>query len=206
MTQPRTGDVAVPGPDAVSLALHRALRTERTMLRIRWFGVAFGVLQVLTYYIPHPPGALPAALAFVGLLAAGNVAVTMAVRRVTTLRAARVLALAALGLDIVVVMGLVFVYTFDPETAMFAVVYVLPLEGAVRFQLRGALGTMAGAAVLYSLREVYGLVVYGNEFFLTSISFRMGIGVIIAAVAGAMATALVGEREEAERSRAVKKA
>jgi signal transduction histidine kinase len=172
------------------------------MIRVRWIGVAFGLVQVLTYYIPYPPGALAAALSCVALLAAGNVAVMVALRRVTTLSSARALALAALSLDILVVTGLVFVYTFDPETVMFAVMYILPLEGAVRFQLRGALATMAVAAVLYTLREIFGAAVYGNDFFLTSISFRMGIGFIIAAVAGAMANSLVGEREEAERVRA----
>ena len=183
-------------------ALHRAWRTERIMIRVRWIGVGFGLLQVFTYYIPHPPGALAAALSCVALLAAGNVAVMVALRRVRTLRSARALALAALGLDIAVVMALVFVYTFDPETAMYAVVYILPLEGAVRFQLRGALATMAVATVVYTVREMYGAAVFGNEFILTSISFRMGIGFIIAAVAGAMANSLVGEREEAERIRA----
>jgi signal transduction histidine kinase len=172
------------------------------MVRIRWGGVAFGVVQVLTYYIPHPPGALPAALAFVALLAVGNAAVMVVTRRVATLRAARRLSSAALALDIVVVMGLVFVYTFDPETAMFAVVYVLPLEGAVRAQLRGALGTMAIVTALYTAREVFGAAVHGNAFIWASISFRMGIGFIIAAVAGAMAASLVGEREDAERARA----
>jgi signal transduction histidine kinase len=189
------------GGEVADVGLRRALRPERTMLRIRWIGVGFGLIQVFTYYIPHPPGALAAALAFIVLLAAGNVGVMVALRRVTTLRGARILALAALSLDIVVVMGLVFVYTFDPDTAIFAIVYILALEGAVRFQLLGALGTMTVAAVLYTVRETYGWAVYGNDFLLTSISFRMGIGFIIAGVAGAMANSLVGEREDAERLR-----
>jgi signal transduction histidine kinase len=189
-------------PDGSQAALQRMLRTEGTIVRIRWAAVAFGLLQVFTYYLPHPPAALPAALACVALLAAGNVAVSGAVLRVATPRAARRLGLAALGLDIAVIMGLVFVYTFDPDTAMFALVYVLPLEGAVRFRLRGALVTMAVAAGLYSLRELFGALVYGNDLLLASISFRMGIGFIIAAVAGAMAGALVSEREDAERASA----
>ena len=39
------------------------------MVRVRWIGVGFGLLQVFTYYIPHPPGTLAAALSCVAPLA-----------------------------------------------------------------------------------------------------------------------------------------
>lgn len=200
MSEPQARGQTADG--ARDVALHRALRTERTMARIRWLAVPFALVQTVTYYIPHEPWTYELSLALVALLAAGNVVITVLMRRVTTVRAARVLSVGALTFDLVVVMGLVFVYTFDPETAMFALVYLLPLEGAIRFQLRGALLTMLAATALYTLREVFGAVAYGNDFLAVSVSFRMGIGFIIAAVAGAMASSLVGEREEVERGKA----
>jgi signal transduction histidine kinase len=183
-------------------SLVRALRTERTMVRVRWVAVAFACLQVLTYYLPYPPGVLPVAFALVFVLAAGNVVAWAALRRTATVRGARQLQAGTLLLDGLVVMGLVVVYTFDVDTAMWAVIYILPLEGALKFGLRGSLTTMAAATVAYSLRELYGMAEYGNPFLATSVSFRMGIGFIIAWVAGAMASSLVRERDEVERSKA----
>jgi signal transduction histidine kinase len=183
------------------IALRRALRTERTLIRVRWVAVVFALVQVLTYYIPHPPGAMPAALGIVALLALGNVVLALRIRGADTLPAVRRLGAAALALDTVVVLGLVVVYTFDPDTAMWAVLYLLPLEAAMRFQLRGALLTMAVMTVGYVTREVYGSVVYGNGFWWTSISFRMGIGFLIAWVAGWMASSLVRDRSELEEAK-----
>jgi signal transduction histidine kinase len=183
------------------VALHRAVRAERTIMRVRWAAVPFAILQVLTYYIPYPPGMIRWAFAFVALLIVGNGFITWRLRTVGSLQATRRLGYVSLGLDIVFVMGLVFVYTFDPETAMWAVVYVLPLEAATRFQLRGALTTMAIATGLYTLREVYGAAVYGNDFLPTSITFRMGIGWIIAWVAGSMASNLVRDRNDLEQAK-----
>lgn len=39
------------------------------MVRVRWAGVAFGLLQVLTYYLPYPPNLRALALGLVGVLA-----------------------------------------------------------------------------------------------------------------------------------------
>jgi PAS domain S-box-containing protein len=181
-----------------TLELKRLRHTERTMGRIRWAGVAFGVVHALTFYRPYPDGVLPWALVAMALLGAGNVAVAASARRATDADGMRRVALGALVLDVVAIMALVFVYTFDVETAVWAVTYLLPLEGAVRFQLRGALATMGVVAVVYAVREVYGTVVYGNELLPISVSFRMGIGFLIAAVAGSMASSLVRDRRQAE--------
>ena len=181
--------------------LARSLRIERVMQRIRVVAVVFGIVQVVTYYLPYPPGILVAAFALLGLLSVGTAAVQLASRRITSLRAMRLLGACSLLLDIVVVTGLVFVYTFDPDTAIWALLYVLPLEGAIRFGLRGALLTMATVAVVYAVREMFGAAAYGNAVLMTSISFRMGVGFIIAAVAGAMASSLVTERDQVERAR-----
>ncbi|CAN5840089.1 hypothetical protein BH20ACT7_BH20ACT7_06020 [soil metagenome] len=188
--------------DGSQTRLARSRRIERVMQRIRVVGIAFGVVQVLTYYLPYPPGILPAAFGLLGLLAAGTAAVQLALQRITSLRAVRRLGACSLLLDIVVVTGLVFVYTFDPDTAIWALLYILPLEGAIRFGLRGALMTMAIVAAVYAVREVFGAAAYGNAVLATSISFRMGVGFIIAAVAGAMASNLVTERDQVERARA----
>ena len=188
-------------PTASTSPLGRALRTERTMTRVRWVAAVFAVVQVVTYYIPYPPGVLAMAAAVVVLLVVGNLLATSVLRKTTTLAAARKLQVATLVLDAVIVLGLVVVYTFDADTAIWAVIYILPLEGAIKFGLSGSLATMGAAAVAYTAREFYGLSAYGNSLLPTSISFRMGIGFIIAWVAGAMASSLIRDRDQLERAK-----
>jgi signal transduction histidine kinase len=186
--------------EAVELA--RALRTERTMVAVRWGAVVFATIQVLTFYLPYPEGILPFALALVALLAVGNVVIQLRLRAgVDSLRTARRIGMIALALEIAAAMGLVVVYTFDENTMMFAILYLLPLEAALRFQLRGALITWGIITVLYTLREIYGTLVYGNDFLIVSINFRMGIAFLIAWVAGQMASSLVRDRTELEQAR-----
>lgn len=172
------------------------------MVRVRWVAAAFAAVQVATYYLPFPAGVLPWSAALVAALALGNLGLWLAARRPLTGRSAARLGVASLALDTAVVLGLITTYTFDPNTASFALLYVLPLEGAVLFRLRGALVTMAAATVGYAAREVYGAVAYDVTFLPQSISFRTGLGLLIAAVAGWMASNLNAEREEAEAARA----
>jgi signal transduction histidine kinase len=166
------------------------------MIRVRWLGVVFAAVQVATYYLPYPPGVLVLAAALVVVLVAGNAVAYAGYTRAHTVRDIWRLQVASLVLDGIVVMGLVFVYTFDADTAMWAVIYILPLEGAIKFALRGALWTMAAATLAYTVREIYGQAVYETPFLATSVSFRMGIGFIIAWVAGAMAASLLRDREQ----------
>ncbi|MBN9108874.1 MAG: response regulator [Pseudonocardia sp.] len=181
---------------AETAELARLVRAERIMVRIRWGGVAFALVQVLTYYLPYPPGLLEAALALTFLLAAGNVAFWRAIPSMTTLRRARRISVLALLLNAVVFVGLVAVYTFDTETAIWAVLYVLPMEAAIRFQLRGAMWTIGALTVVYTIREAVGTIVYGHPFLVVSITYRMGIGLIIASVAGAIAQSLTQDRRQ----------
>lgn len=166
------------------------------MVRVRWGGVAFGLAQVLTYYLPYPPGLLELALGLAALLAVGNVVIWRVLPAITTLRRARRLSVLALLLNATVFVGLVFVYTFDTETAIWALLYVLPMEAAIRFQLRGAMITIGALTVVYTVREIVGTLVYGNPFLVVSITYRMGVGLIIASVAGAIAQSLTRDREQ----------
>ncbi len=182
-------------PDAVAAA-ERLRRSIRTLARVRWVAAAFAAVHVATYYLPFPPGVLAWSVALVVLLGLGNVALVLGSRPELDLPRARRLALASLTLDTTVVVGLVTTYTFDPNVAIFALIYLLPLEGAVLFQMRGAVATMAVAAAAYAAREVYGFFVYDLPFLPQSISFRMGIGFLIAVVAGVLARDLSAEREQ----------
>lgn len=167
------------------------------MMIARAIGAPWAFLQIFTYSDkPYPPGTQGWAIVFATLLLVGNIAVYVASKRVRTLQAARTLAGASLSLDLIVVSGIVWLWAFDPGSALWAVLFILPLEGAVRFQLQGALATWAGSTLLYIGRELFGSERFGYELQWNSISFRMGIGLIIALVAGLMARDLLRQREK----------
>ena len=179
------------------VALEDLRRSERTMLIVRAIGVPWAFLQILTHTEPpYPPGIREMAFGLAALLLVGNLAIYLLSRRERGLEGSRWLAGASLSLDLVVVSGIVWLYAFDHASALWAVLFILPLEGAMRFQLRGALATWLGATFIYIGRELYGSERYGYRLEWNSITFRMGIGLIIALVAGLMARDLMRQREK----------
>ncbi len=174
----------------------RQLRTVRNLATIRWLAIVWAAIQVFTYYLPYPAGVLPWAIVAVGVLLVGNAGIWLRLPQASTAAAVRKLAVASVLVDGVAIVMLVYVYTFDPETAIWATLYIVPLGAAALFQLRGALWTMAAVTVLYAVREVYGHLAFENELLPVSISFRMGVGFIISGFAGAMASGLVSRLRE----------
>jgi signal transduction histidine kinase len=179
-------------------------RSEGIMTRVRYAAVGFAVLQTMLYVppagIPMPDYVRPGGLVIAALFALGTTIVWLISRRAESLEAARALALASLAMDIAIASGFVWFFSFDPESAQWAILFVLPLEGAVRFQLRGALWTWAAVTVLYIGRELFAAQRYGFEVAPESISFRMGLNLLIALVAGSMASDLVSQRAKVEDS------
>lgn len=178
-------------------------RAETVMVLVRGVGAIFAFVQILAYReLPYPPGVKAAALALATLLVVANVAVWLIQRRVRTRRQALRLSLAALVLDVAVASGIVWAYAFDPLSALWAVLFILPMEGAIRFGLRGALWTWAAVTALYVGREFWRIDVFpqsvrgpgGFGLQPESISFRMGIGLLIALTAGLMARNLRRQR------------
>lgn len=169
--------------------------SDRAMFLARMVGVVFAAVQV-TLTPNQPTWVPPLAFGWAGALFACAI-LLRAVASMATDRARALATIALLGLavDTAVVMAFVFLYTYDPLTAMWAILFIIPLEGAIRFGLRGAIGSMTVAAVLYTVRELWGAGAYGYPFLIDSVSYRMGIGFIVALVAGLMARNLTRERE-----------
>lgn len=180
--------VAQTGPNA---DLHRG---AGTMITVRWVAVPWVLLQILAYEIPYPPGYKTAAFGFLAALVVGNTALLLAHRGSTGRERARVIGLLGLALDVALLSAFVWLYAFDYQTQIWAVLFIAPLEGAILFQLRGAMWAWAVIALSYTLRDVWGASRFDNPLIWNSITFRMGIGGIIALVAGLMARDLVRQR------------
>jgi diguanylate cyclase (GGDEF)-like protein/PAS domain S-box-containing protein len=165
----------------------------------RWVAAAFAVLQVTLYRtLPYPPGIQRLGYALAGALAIFNLALIVAGRRVSTEKSARVLALVGLVGDALVATGFVWIYTFDSTAAIYSVLYIIPLEAAMRFQLAGALSLWGLTAVLYTIKELWGSAHYGYALAVESVTFRMGVGLIIAVIGGLIAQDLFRQRRHAQ--------
>lgn len=180
--------------DARGQRLTDLLRAQRSMVIVRWIGVPWASFQVLFYEKPYPAGFEALGLALVAILTVGNLVIALLSRRPDSIALARPLALGGLALDIFIIGGFVWLYTFDPTSALWAILFILPLEGAIAFSLPGALGAWAVTAVLYAGREVWGSSHYDYPLEWNSVSFRMGIGFIIALVAGFMSRDLIKQK------------
>lgn len=190
-----------PAP-MINVKNQRLLRVEKMFFVARWVAVAFSVVQTFTFYKPFPPGYQAASFAVAGVL----VVVTLLLREVCK-RArtdAQVVRASIIGMaaDLLAVESFIFLYTFDYDTAIWALVYLVPIIGATRFQLRGAVSITAVASVLYVIREIYGHLAFDYPFLWQSITFRLGIAWILAWTTGMMAATFTKESVVTEATNA----
>jgi signal transduction histidine kinase len=191
--------------------IEQARRLERGLIRVRWFAVALGFYLVTQTNTGFPPYAsrtvLALAYTIMTTLALGNVAITILTRRTQTLEGFRRLGLAAFVFDAMAVFATAWVYSYDPRSPTWVVVYILPLEGALRYQLGGALAVVAFTWINEIAREAYLAARFDHPeplqfipkwtFQVSNIAFRVGLQAIIAAVAGFMARSLARQRDKA---------
>ena len=172
-------------------------RSVRTMILVRWIAVPWVFLQILSYEVPYPPGYKALSVMLGGLLIAGNCALWASSRRSTDdYRHARDVAIAGLAMDVALLTAFVWLYAFDYDTQVWPVLFIAPLEGAILFQLRGAMLSWGAISLFYALRDVWAAERWGNPLIWNSITFRMGIAGIIALVAGLMSRDLVRQRAQ----------
>jgi hypothetical protein len=86
------------------------------------------------------------------------------------------------------------VFAFDRFSAQWALLTILPLEGALRFQAVGAIGVWAVVAPVYILRDVYASVVHEVPLSEGTVAYRLGLLLVIALFAGASARELEVQR------------
>lgn len=114
------------------------LAAERSFLVVRWIAIPFAWIQIATYgAMPYPPGVEPLAHGLVGVLLATNLVAALLVRRVGSVQGARWLAVATLASDVVVVTSLMWLYAFDGGSVHFLLLFLLPVEGAVKLRQIG---------------------------------------------------------------------
>jgi signal transduction histidine kinase len=196
-------------PSARGLDLERRRRLERGLVLVRAVGALLGLYLVTQSNAGPPPHASDEVVrlgyALVAGLLAGDIVVLVLTERLRTARGLGVLGEAAFALDAAVIFGLAWAYSYDPKGPVWVVIYILPLEGAIRYQLRGAIVTVALTALNETVREVYlaHRFAAAYPFLVSNVLFRVGIQGLIAAVAGLMARSLDLQAERAAGQAAV---
>jgi signal transduction histidine kinase len=175
-------------------ALTALQRRERTIAAVRWLAVLVAAAQV-AFHVPPPDleplWVRPQGYALVAALAVVAVAAEAAVRTVRTRAALERVGAVLLAADVGIGLGFVWVYAFDPAADVWAVLTLLPLEGAVRFQLRGALATWAAVTPGLVAVDVAAPAVAASA---ARTAFQGAVLLAVALLAGTMARDLEQQR------------
>ena len=162
-------------------------RLERWMSYLRWFGFGFGMLA-LTLETDFPDELTRrAALLLIGILALGNLAITSAMRRSKTRPKQVRVGAVAFGFDVVLVLSLVWVFSFERTYVTWALLTLLPLEGALRYRIRGALAAASLVAVFFAFQTSHRADLLEQPFDVSTYIFVVGLCGLIAGVSGSMA-------------------
>lgn len=193
-----------PSPTDSQRELDQARRLERGLVVVRWFAVVLALYLVSQNNagpLPHATDLiLGLAYALVAGLAVGNLAIWLATRRARTPAGIRRVGMVAFGLDAAVIMAFTWAFSYDLHGPTWVVIYILPLEGAIRYRLAGAVLSVALTLVNETAREVYLAARFTDyPFLVANVVFRVGIQAIIAAVAGFMAKSLAHQAGRAEQ-------
>src|SRR5581483_9668377 len=166
--------------------LLQAKRLEVGLIGLRWFVAGFGVLQTVLTLRTGPadrPGyVVPVGFVLVTALATGNVLISVLTERATRAEQLRPVGLAAFLLDVAIITGLVWTYA-TPGNSMWVLGYLIPLEGAVRYQLAGALLPVCLAIALEPFRELYVTHRFPTHAYQgAAVAFRTGVELAVATV------------------------
>lgn len=167
---------------------------------VRWVAIVFALAQVALYEPPVERMAQtaaelrPWAFGMVAALLAVAVFVEFSLRTVHDIRRLQVLGAGVLVADVLVTAGFVYLFSFDQMSAPWTMMVVLPLEGALRFELRGALGVWASLVPIYLGSLVLGGLVHHARVSAGASFYRMGLLLVVALFAGFIARDLNTQR------------
>src|SRR5918996_4635136 len=164
-------------------------RLEQWMTYVRWFGVVFGVVAVsLQPYYPDDATRI-AAWTIVATLGLGSALIWGALVRVSSQRSLERLGAVAFGFDCAVIMGLVWVFAFEVPYVTWAILILIPMEGALRYRARGAIAGALAVALFFIPESIRRADLLDRSFDTPTYVFVVGLSALVAGVTGAMSEA-----------------
>lgn len=157
------------------------------MTYVRWFGILFAVVSLVIQ--PRFPDTTTQAMAWalVACFAIGSMLLWGILARVEDEPGLLKLGRAGFALDALVIFGFVWIFSFENPYNGWALLFLIPLEAALRYRLKGALWAAAGVALFYVAEVFHHADLHGGGFDLNSYVFTVGLATLIGGVAGVMA-------------------
>lgn len=167
--------------------LEELKQLEQRMTRIRLGAFLFGVVAVaIQRYYPDTTTRM-AAWSAIAILALGSVAIWGASGRAGTVREHKRIAAWGFAFDSLVIMAIVWIFAFDSNYVTWALLFVIPLEGALRYRAVGAVGAAAAIAAFFLLQTFHRADVTGESFDSATYIFVVAMTVLLSGVVGSMA-------------------
>jgi signal transduction histidine kinase len=165
----------------------RVRRLEQWMIYVRWFGVLFGIIAVSIEANYPDTATRAAAYTMIGALAVGNLIIWAALRRLAPDVDHTTLSISAFVLDIIVITSLVWIYAFEDPYVTWTLLILIPMEGALRFRLRGAL-IGAGIVALFFIPQSFRRADITDDVFdIGTYVYLVGFSSLVAGITGSMA-------------------
>jgi signal transduction histidine kinase len=183
----------------VTAELERLRRTEIWIAWVRVFAVPFAAFEVGIVGNEHPPGYERWAWATAAALTVGAVAFFWLARRDLDRKARGRIGFLALAFDTAIVYAFVFVYTFEPSTPAWGILYIPVIEGALRYGMKGGALVPVVVLPLVFLAEWWRAEEFGPPpFDLDHVTLPFGLQVLIGLVVGWLVDRLRAETVVAE--------
>jgi signal transduction histidine kinase len=162
-------------------------RLEQWMNYVRWSGVLFAVISVAIQPLYPNPATRTAAWVLVAILVVGTVAIWGALATITRQQDLERLGMVAFSFDILIIVGFVTVYAFEVPYVTWALLLLIPIEGALRYRLNGALFGAVVTALFFIPQTSRVQSLRGGQWDSATYAFVVGLSTLIAGIAGSMA-------------------
>ncbi|MDQ3890199.1 MAG: ATP-binding protein [Actinomycetota bacterium] len=187
----------------IGVELERLRRQEVWIAWIRLFAVPWAVFEVGFNTHDYPPGHLAAAWATTAVLAAGAAAFMWLSRLELPPRGYSRVGLAALLLDTGVIYSYFFVYTFEPGLPTRPLLFLVVIEAALRYGVRGGVALPLATLPALAAAEWWRAERFAPPpFDLRYVTMPLGVELITGLIVGGLVKQLRREATVAE-SRAV---
>ncbi len=169
------------------IRLKELRRLEQWMNYVRWSGVLFASISVTIQPSYPNPATRNAAWVLVALLLVGTVGIWGTMARINQQRDLERLGMIGFTFDILIIVGFVTVYAFEVPYVTWALVLLIPIEGALRYRLNGALLGAAVVALFFIPQTSRVKDLHGGPWDSATYAFVVGLSTLIAGIAGSMA-------------------